>query len=64
MVEEIKKALKISQKWNSPRIDNVPNLWLNAFNSILRNILIAPSKIQRQIQTGLRNVLRTATQSE
>ena len=36
MVEDLKKTLRKSQKWKSPRIDEVPNCCLNAFSSIHR----------------------------
>ena len=39
LVEDLKKALRKSQKWKSPRICKAIKLWLNTFNSILKNII-------------------------
>ena len=38
-VEDLKEALKKEQKWKSPRIDKVPNFWLNTFDSIHGNMI-------------------------
>ena len=39
LVEDLKKALRKSRKWESPRICKATKLWLNTLISILRNII-------------------------
>ena len=39
LVQDIKKGLRKSQKWKSPRICKAIKLSLNTFNSILKNII-------------------------
>ena len=63
-VLELKAALTKSQKWKSPRIEKVPNFWLNAlssshvkFTNLLNEIMQNPEKTPECMWEGTTHLL-------